>query len=153
MIARLVVLMITFVLLAPISAAAQSVTAEAGGAGFGVAARTSFGTVSTGVGGGYAGASVAIPDATWLQPYVAVNGFSELGVLWQAGANVRLGPERWLARPIARIGTAFSDGGEVTGGIGVRVGRNAGALFTADLGSVDGVVFSVVHMGAFFSFQ
>ncbi len=152
MIARFIGLMIAFVLLMPIGAAAQNVTAEVGGAGFGVAARTSFGTVSSGVGGGYAGASVAIPDTTWLQPYVAVNGFSDLGVLWQAGANLRLGPERWLARPAARIGAAFSAGGEVTGGIGVHVGRNAGAAFTADWGSVEGIVFSVVHIGAFFSF-
>ena len=152
MIAGFVGLVIAFVLLTPIPATAQMVTIEGGGAGFGVAARTSFGTVSTGVGGGYFGASVAIPGATWLQPQVAVNGFSELGVLWQAGANFRLGPERWLARPVARLGAAFSDGGEVTGGIGVHVGRNAGGLFTADWGSVEGIVFSVVHMGAYFSF-
>ena len=96
MIVILVGLVLAFVLLTPLGAAAQTVTIEGGGAGFGVAARTSFGTVSDGVGGAYAGASVAIPGATWLQPYFAGNGLADLGDLWQAGVNLRLGPERWL---------------------------------------------------------
>lgn len=152
MIVKLVGLVLAFVLLTPLGAAAQTVTIEGGGAGFGVAARTSFGTVSDGVGGAYAGASVAIPGATWLQPYFAGNGFADLGDLWQAGVNLRLGPERWLARPVARVGAAFSDGGEATGGLGVYVGRSGGGLFTVDWGSVEGITFAVVHIGGYFSF-
>ena len=149
---KLVVL--AFALLAPLSAAAQTVTTEGGLAGFGVAARTSFGTVSDGVGGFYAGVKVAdlIPSATWVQPYFAGNGFSDLGALWQAGINFRLGPQQWLARPVARFGAAVADGAEPTGGLGVYVGRRGGGLFTVDFGAIEGVTFSVVHIGGYVNF-
>ena len=150
---KLVGLILAFGLLLPLGAAAQTVTIEGGGAGFGVAASTPFGTVSDGVGGGYAGASVALPGATWLQPFFAANGFSILGGVAQAGANFRLGPERWLARPVLRAGAAFGSGsGAATGGGGVYIGRRGGGQFTVDWGSIDGVSFAIVHFGAYYSF-
>ena len=152
MIVKLGGFVLAFMLLVPLSAAAQTVTIEGGLAGLAVAVDTPYGTLSDGGGGGYAGASVTIPGATWLQPYFAGSGFSEIGSGWQAGANFRLGPERWLARPVARVGGVFSDGAAATGGLGVYVGRSGGGLFTVDWGSTDGVTFAVVHIGAYYGF-
>ena len=153
MIVRFAGFVLAFLVLIPLGAAAQTVTVEGGGAGFGEATQTAFGTVSAGVGGGYGGVSVAIPNATWFQPYFAANGFSEVGGVGQAGANFRLGPAEWLARPVFRAGVAWgSDTARATGGGGVYVGRDFGGLFTADVGSSEGITFSVVHIGAYFSF-
>ena len=153
MLVRLSGIVLAVLLLAPVGVGAQTVTVEGGASGYAVAATLDGTSVADGVSGGYLGASVEIPPATWLQPYFAANGFEEFGRLWQVGTNLRLSPERWIARPVARVGIAFAGGdGEFTGGVGVYVGRQAGGLFTADWGSDQGFTFGVAHFGFYYRF-
>ena len=126
----------------------QVVTVEGGGSGLGVA----VGSVDASAGGGYVGANVRVPGATWLMPYLNVNGFANVGVNGQAGIGFRLARQDWIARPVFRIGGVFAESGATTVGFGVYVGRRIGGLFTADVGSRFGVAFAVVHIGGYYGF-
>ena len=123
--------------------------------------------------GGYLGVSGASARAKWLEPYFALNGFSDNpwfgrqddgSLLIQGGANVRLGPATWRVRPVARVGvgsfahdeiTAFTG---VTGGVGLYVRGSSrfwgllstGAALTADFWSREGTNFAVAHAGFYF---
>ncbi|MCY4509763.1 MAG: hypothetical protein OXG35_22775 [Acidobacteria bacterium] len=71
----------------------------------------------------------------------------------QAGAQLRLGPDHWIARPGARGGILYADGGtRVTGGFAVRVGRQYGGLWSADYTTVEGLLVRVVHIGGYYGF-
>lgn len=129
--------------------AAQTVTVEGGGSGLGAAA----GSIAVAsAGGGYLGANVQVPGATWLMPYLDVNGFADVGVNGQAGIGFQLARAEWIARPVVRIGAVFAEEGAATVGFGVYVGRRAGGLFTADVGSTRGVAFAVIHFGGYYGF-
>ena len=130
------------------TAAAQVMTVEGGGAGLAVA----VGPFGQDAGGGYGGVNVAIPGATWLMPYLSGNGFGGVGANGQAGVAFRLARQNWIARPVFRVGGIFAEDGLATVGFGVYVGRRAGGLFTADVGSKHGAAVAVVHIGGYYGF-
>lgn len=145
---RRIVLTVAAVLAVVGPVAGQTVTVEGGGSGIAAAA----GPFVASGGGGYAGIDVAVPGATWLMPYLNVNGFSGIGVNGQAGVAFRLARADWIARPVFRVGGVVGEDGAASAGFGVYVGRRAGGLFTADVGSRRGVSFAIVHMGAYYGF-
>ncbi len=85
-----------------------------------------------------------------------LGGFGEVGSgrLFQFGAQYRLGPNRWIARPALRGGvmTSAEDGHYVSGGFSIRIGRRFGGVLSADYTSTEGILISVVHLGAYMGF-
>ena len=81
--------------------------------------------------------------------YGAINWLRDADdALVQAGAQFRLGPAQWIARPSLRAGII---GGKravrPSGGIGVHIGRDLGGLFTVDFTAIDGASIGVGHFG------
>ena len=169
MIGRFETLVLAFVLLAPPAAQAQvqgdDITLE-----FGL---TRFTTGAADDVGGYVGFALAHGRVEWLEPYFALNDFSrnpwfgaedDATRLMHGGANLRLGPATWRARPVARVGVGFFKHGEtteftgVTGGAGLYLRMRSrlfglltsGVSFTADFWSVDETTFVVAHAGLYF---
>lgn len=169
MVVRFEALVLAFLLLAPPAARAQAqgddITLEFGFSRFAAGAADDT--------GGYAGFALAHGRVEWLEPYFALNGFSsnpwfgtedDASSLLHGGANLRLGPATWRARPVVRVGAGFFRHGETTeftgatGGVGLYVRTRSrflglftsGVSLTADFWSVDETTFVVAHAGLYF---
>ena len=131
--------------------AAQEVTVEGGAARLGVSVSLGDVSVSQAFDGGYLAASVRVLD--WLAAYGGVNTLADVGASGQAGASAWLAPRSWIARPVVRGGALFDgEGAVLSGGVGVYVGRRAGALFTTDWAAHDGEAYTVLHVGGYYTF-
>ena len=174
MLGRFATLVLALCLLAPPAAQAQAqISSDELTLEFGLAA---FDASSTGGGGVYVGLSGADRRAKWLEPpYFAMNAYASevtgsVGgterYLAHGGANIRLGPARWLVRPVVRVGLGLAKYGErmeftgLTRGLGLYTRQGsalwglltAGFAFTLDLWSTGEDNSAVAHAGVYFRF-
>ena len=126
------------------------VVVEGGGGGIAADEAVSFDTQASGV---YFAGNVHMPGADWLSVFVGASIFEDTGTLGQAGLGVRLSSADSLARPVFRGGATFSEGDSLaTIGIALYVGRAVGGQFILDYGARDGVTFTILHFGGYYSF-